>query len=184
MNVAHISAKMKIAPAKLIGKIRDKVSSKVYVEPGYMKCTNILVLDDTPEIIRVLDRFARMEGYGSMQAESIGKAYEYLRDEESFASLRMAFLDIEVGTGLGFEIYNAIRVKNPGLPIVIMSGSFYHKLLYPILACDDCVSFLPKPFTMQSIRHLMREPLALGGDMSQLLAPENLVQPRAFLTAV
>ncbi|HMO49679.1 MAG TPA: response regulator [Kiritimatiellia bacterium] len=125
-------------------------------------------MDDMREILTLVMRFAHMEGYSALAVDNVHDACSQIASDEIFASLRMAFLDIEVGQDLGFEVYNRIRAKSASFPVVIMSGSVYHKTLYPMLAYDNYVSFMPKPFDMRTVRHLMREPSAWGGDVSRL----------------
>jgi len=144
----------------------------------------ILILDDMQEINAIMNRFARLEGFAVHVAESNAQAFDFIRDEHIFSGLRMAFLDVEVGEDLGFEVYNAIRSRSMTLPVIIMSGSSYHKMLYPILAYDACASFLAKPFSMQTIRHLMREPLSWGGDMTKLFQSDPLLGHHELAPAI
>jgi len=145
--------------------------SRIDTTRGVNRASNasILVLDDKCEIINIIVGFARMEGFGAFTSGCNAEALQHIFNEEKFAALRMVFLDMEVGADHGLDVYHIIRAKSSTLPIVIMSGSTCHQELNPILTFDVCASFMAKPFESSTVRNLIQDPLAWGGDCSRLI---------------
>jgi DNA-binding NtrC family response regulator len=129
----------------------------------------VLIVDDIRSIVATISVIVERDGCVAYAASGLEEAARYLEDEKTLQTLRMVFLDIELGAHLGFDVYKIIRAKNCYLPVVFMSGGSYNKLLFPILADDHCASFMAKPFDVATIRLLLRSPLAWGGDVSKLL---------------
>lgn len=108
---------------------------------------NIMVVDDAPEVRRVLARVIRHAGHKVTEAEDGVDALEQLEARGSFPDL--VVLDLMMPRMDGVETYNALRVRRPNLPILITSG--YHPSSLSFLTTDPHALFLPKPFSPSEV---------------------------------
>ncbi|MEL6184582.1 MAG: response regulator, partial [Myxococcota bacterium] len=91
-------------------------------EPTVREHQRILVVDDAPEVRRVLGRVLRHDGHEVAEAEDGIDALEKLDAAEHYPDLIV--LDLMMPRMDGVETYNALRARKARLPILITSG--YH----------------------------------------------------------
>jgi nitrogen-specific signal transduction histidine kinase/CheY-like chemotaxis protein len=99
----------------------------------------ILVVDDEPDIRRVVARMVQSLGYGVLTAGDGVEAEQLVRDEPSISAVA---LDLTMPGRNANETIAALRLARPDLRIVVMSG--YAECRLP---SGDGISFLQKPFT-------------------------------------
>lgn len=107
----------------------------------------VMVVDDAPEVRRVLARVIRHAGHDVDEAEDGLDALEQLDVDGQFPDLIV--LDLMMPRMDGVETYNALRVRQPTLPILITSG--YHPSSLSFLTTDPHARFLPKPFSPSEV---------------------------------
>lgn len=112
-------------------------------EPEVRHHLRILVVDDAPEVRRVLGRVLRHDGHEVAEAEDGIDALEKLDAADHYPDL--VVLDLMMPRMDGVETYNALRARKARLPILITSG--YHPSSLAFLTSDPYARFLPKPFT-------------------------------------
>ena len=66
---------------------------------------NILIVDDEPSIIKVLDLFLKKEGFNIDSASSISETYKKLKKKE----YSMIFLDINLPDGKSLDYFDKIK---------------------------------------------------------------------------
>ena len=104
---------------------------------------SILVVDDAPEVRRVLGRVLRNEGHEIFEAEDGIDALEKLDTRLDLPDV--IILDLMMPRMDGVETYRALRSRSEQLPILITSG--YHPSSLGFLTTDEHARFLPKPFS-------------------------------------
>jgi two-component system KDP operon response regulator KdpE len=113
----------------------------------------ILVVDDEPPIRKLLRMGLTAHGYEVIEAHNGKVALELLAQKPALAILDLGLPDID-----GLELLQAIRKRDQGLPIVILSsrGDEVAKVAALDLGADDYVT---KPFGMEELLARMRAAL-------------------------
>lgn len=82
----------------------------------------VLVMDDEPIIRQAAQRFLRGSGYGCVEADSVERALELLRETKVIA----AMLDMRLPDGrTGLDVLNDLRSRPEfgDIPVLIVTGS-------------------------------------------------------------
>jgi|GEM_PF-7048149 DNA-binding NtrC family response regulator len=127
----------------------------------------VLILDDVESVANLLHKVAARENLEVIKAYSNAQAIQALEDADRRARLRVAFLDLMVGTESGLTVYRRLRELEPTLPVVLMSGYVFNVVIPPLLAKDRHTVFMLKPFELSMARELMKDPLGHGGNLLQ-----------------
>ena len=101
----------------------------------------IFVVDDEPEMIRIMTKLFARSGFETEGLAEGGGAYERIRD----AKPQLVFLDLRLGEADGAEVLREIR-RDPALasmPVVLMSGDGEIRRKAEALGAD---AHLWKPF--------------------------------------
>jgi len=107
---------------------------------------NILVVDDEPDFVRgVRDTLARA-GYQSLGANDLAEARRLL--DENCVDLLL--IDEWLGRETGTRFLCEVRVTEPGLPSVIMSGHADLEMALKAMRAG-AIDMLPKPFTGEEL---------------------------------
>ena len=134
------------------------------------RAKNVLVVDDEPEVRRVLRRALEKEGYSILEASNGQEALEVFRETQ----VDLVTLDLKLGHSDGLQLAREIRtIRN--VPLVMITGkdSQPERIVGLEHGADD---YIVKPFdmreTMLRIQGVLRRyeaPLALSeGDASGL----------------
>lgn len=102
----------------------------------------VLVVDDAPEVRRLLARVLKHAGHRVFEAEDGLDALQKLEERGNLPDA--VVLDLMMPRMDGVETYLALRVKSQTLPVLIVSG--YHESSLSFLTADRCADFLAKPF--------------------------------------
>ena len=114
------------------------------------------VVDDMPELRRILKELIAIAGYDAMQFDSAESYLEYFNSPEFVAPV--AILSDYMMTGkTGLELVEQVREKLPLQKAVIVSGS-YSSELNAAIESDLCYS-LDKPYNVEELLLLLE---ALG----------------------
>ena len=119
-----------------------------------MKKSKILVVDDNTKILYAFSTFLEKEGYLSIVVqEGIEILNIISRDKPS-----LVFLDIFFPDQDGFNILQQIKLNNPSLPVIIVSGhdSEENRKRARTLGASD---FLEKPVSLVRIREILNKNL-------------------------
>ncbi len=110
--------------------------------PARPRSLDVFVIDDAPEVRRVLGRILRHAGHRVAEAEDGVDALEKLEARGGLPDL--VVLDLMMPRMDGVETYRALRSRSTTLPVLITSG--FHPSSLGFLETDSRASFLPKPF--------------------------------------
>jgi two-component system nitrogen regulation response regulator NtrX len=104
---------------------------------------SVLVVDDEPSI-RLLCRVnLELEGYRVLEAESLSRAREHLRD----ASVSVVLLDVHVGSEDGRTLLDEIRSEWPAVPVALFSGTAGVEAV----DAEGADAIIPKPFQLEQL---------------------------------
>ena len=81
---------------------------------------NILIVDDEPSIIKVLDLFLKKEGFNIDSASSISETYKKLKKKE----YSMIFLDINLPDGKSLDYFDKIKSNSCFSQFLIDSSGY------------------------------------------------------------
>lgn len=109
----------------------------------------VLVVDDEPQLRRVLTQLLGAEGYETVDAGTYDDALAaWEREPERF---RLIITDTVMPGRGGLELVAHARRTRPGVPVVLMSG---HTGAHAVdeLVADGNTAFLAKPFSMAQLQ--------------------------------
>jgi DNA-binding response OmpR family regulator len=113
---------------------------------------SVLVVDDDPSIIELVETTLREEGYTTSKATSIAEAVRVF-EEGDFG---LAVLDIYLPDGTGLELAARIREKNPRLPVIIMTGTPDSENISQSVSIE-VDAYLIKPIEIENLISLVQE---------------------------
>lgn len=106
-----------------------------------MNTQTILIIDDEPEIRRVLRKFLCLYDFSVLEAGDGEEALAVLADENPDAIL----CDLNMPGMSGFELLEAMRNACPEIPVFVMSGSVGKKDIAESIALG-ARAYFSKPF--------------------------------------
>ena len=120
--------------------------------------SNILVVDDDPDLLRLIEIRLSAAGYAITTAESAEQALARLsvtRPQLVVTDLRMSGMD-------GMALFEAIRAENPSLPVIILTA---HGTIPDAVAAvkRGLFGYLTKPFDAKALLAEVERALAVGG---------------------
>lgn len=122
--------------------------------PANPRCS-ILVVDDEPEVLRLVTRILSAEGTQILAAGTGAEALAIARQR----GLDLVMLDIKLPDMSGTQVLRRIRRIDPGVPVIMVTsyGSVETVRTSMELGAFD---YLTKPFDNQEVRRVAREALA------------------------
>ncbi|HRV09554.1 MAG TPA: response regulator, partial [Acidobacteriota bacterium] len=116
----------------------------------------ILVAEDEPEILSLVERVLKQVGYRVITADNGENA---LRKAEAHpGAIHLLLTDAVMPVLDGRELIERLRPLRPNMKVLIMSGYTDSGILYRAVAGQD-VAFLPKPFTPNQLARKVQEVL-------------------------
>ena len=112
----------------------------------------ILIVEDDPEIRRLLAEFLRGEGFLVDQAVDGGEALRRVR-QEAFDSV---VLDKNLPDGSGLEILRRLRVLRPQTPVILITA-FGDARTYEEAFTRGAYDLLLKPFNLDDLLDVLRK---------------------------
>lgn len=110
----------------------------------------ILIVDDNPNMSSLLVEMLEVFQYNALRAKDGHDALEKIAQHD----VAMVITDMRMPKMSGLELLQAIKEKDPDLPVVMISG-------YSVEECDSDIvrnkadGFLNKPFMMSDIEKLL-----------------------------
>ncbi len=112
--------------------------------------SNILIIDDEPDICRLLQLSLVRHGYAVKYVHALRDGMQYLQSHTP----DLLFLDIHLPDGSGLDALPVIRETCPSLPIITISA--YDNDTEKQKALSTGASFfLAKPFNVRSVDDLL-----------------------------
>jgi DNA-binding response OmpR family regulator len=132
--------------ANLRGSIRNRAFRMrvLYLILSPMK---ILLIEDDPAIVRVLERGLRSHGHQVVSADNGEDGVLLVSDE----SVELVLLDITLPGLDGHQVLSIIRTRRPGLPVLMLTArdDLANKVNALRSGADD---YLTKPFAFEELR--------------------------------
>jgi DNA-binding response OmpR family regulator len=123
----------------------------------------ILVVDDEPKIIEVVESFLENKGFTVFGAENAGRAFEIFEEED----IALILLDLMLPGMTGEEFCAAVRKKSH-VPIIMLTAKVEEEDMLKGLSigADD---YITKPFSLKALLARIEAVLRRSGEY--LLAP-------------
>jgi DNA-binding NtrC family response regulator len=117
----------------------------------------ILIIDDDRHMRSVCSRALSREGWIVLCAESGDEGIDKIKNGEE--PIDVVLLDQLMPGMSGMDVLAQIRSINPDMPVIIITGSATEESAAEIIrkGASDC---LPKPFTPEQLRTVVREAAA------------------------
>lgn len=113
-----------------------------------------MVADDDPEVLRSIKTVLESEGFAAITAPDGKEAYKLLQSEEPFAA---AILDLIMPHIEGRDLVRYMQSERRlmKVPVIIMTTKLNARLSSDSFSAG-AVAFLPKPFTDQQLKTMLR----------------------------
>jgi len=110
----------------------------------------VLIVDDEPDMCWALERIIARMGYQTVSAPS---GHEVAQLVER-APVELALVDAKLPDMEGIDLARQLRQRQPGLPIVLVSGYFYERdtRVQEWIRQGDIWGFIGKPFVLSQVR--------------------------------
>jgi CheY-like chemotaxis protein len=109
-----------------------------------MQLTNsrwVLIVENEPAVLQIMQRSLQQHGFSVVTAPGVEEALAICCDSPAISAV-VTDVEMEPGRMNGFQLVASLRAKNPGLPILVVSGS----LAAGLDARERGLPFLAKPF--------------------------------------
>ncbi len=102
---------------------------------------NVLVVDDDPHILEVLEARLLASGFGAVKAADAREALERVKNQH----VDLAICDVKLPDVDGFTLFEKIRAERPGLPVIFLTA---HGTIPDAVQAmkSGAVEYLTKPF--------------------------------------
>lgn len=122
--------------------------------PLTQNANRVLIADDDPVILEIVQTLVEKEGYEAVIANNGREAYRILHDDADF---RAVIFDMLMPHLEGSDLVYYLRAEKRlcQIPAIIMSCSDDAKVLSKGFQAG-AVAFVPKPFTPEQMRNVLR----------------------------
>ncbi len=110
----------------------------------------LLVVDDEPGIVRLIERFARTSGFAVTTAASGREALEKLETEKA----AVALVDLQMPDVDGLEVLRGIRGADPNCQVILMTGHASIDTAIEAIKLG-AMDYLSKPFDFDRLKQLL-----------------------------
>ena len=128
----------------------------------------LLVVDDEPGVLRLIDRFARKIGFDVATAGSGQEALQKLQAEKA----AVALVDLRMPDVDGLEVLRRIRAADPDCQVILMTGHASIETAIEAIK-HGAMDYLSKPFDFDRLEELLRRVHGEIDRRRQLLAAES-----------
>jgi two-component system, cell cycle sensor histidine kinase and response regulator CckA len=112
--------------------------------------TRILLVEDEKAVLTIIARLLEKAGYDVVALSHPFDARDYLRGANAVPDLMVT--DILMPGLNGFELCDILRERNPGVPVVFMSGYRLENLPAGPAKLPDNSCLVTKPFAISDLR--------------------------------
>ena len=117
----------------------------------------ILVIDDNPHVVDILDRYLREEGYGVLGALTSDEGLKLA----ILARPELVLLDIALPGTNGIELLKRIRSTNPTARVIMVTGNIDPALARKALELG-ALAYIDKPFDLAYLKRVIALALREG----------------------
>ena len=125
--------------------------------------SRILIVDDDPELLKLVSRMVACLGYACEVAGNAMDALFYLNR----ISYHLVLTDYNMPVVDGYQLADQIKKRNTGTEVIIMTGYCEDAIINMLNASDAVDGLLLKPFTLATLREKIE---VVGGLQAHLLA--------------
>lgn len=131
--------------------------------------TNILIVDDDPQISRFLERALRAAGYATSVAPDAASA----RALGLSGAFDLVLLDLVLQDGDGFAVLRELRERRRTLPVLVLTG---HPKQRDVVQCLDggADDYLVKPIRLEELLARIRARLRADSEAGTELSADDL----------
>ena len=153
ITVYRLAQRRKIPAVKVGGSWRFSrgLLEQWFLNGGSGAARRILVVDDDPDLRRMLQHILSLHGEPPTLAAGVREALLLLKE----AAFDLAFLDIILPDGTGTDVFRALRTANPGALVVLMTGFPDHPAVAEALTLGP-VMLMRKPFGTREVDEVLR----------------------------
>jgi DNA-binding NtrC family response regulator len=140
------------------------------LNPQSKNANRVLIADDDPVILDIVQTLVEREGYEAVTAQNGREAYRILHQDADF---RAVIFDMVMPHLEGSDLLHQMQTEKrlSRIPVIIMSSSDDLKVLSKGIE-SGAVAFVPKPFTPDQMRNVLRLITLRDGE-----PPKTLRQP-------
>src|ERR1043165_6285132 len=119
---------------------------------------SVLVVDDDPDLLRLMQIRLSAAGYAVTTAESAERALAQL----AVARPRVVVTDLRMSGMDGMALFQSIQAQNPALPVIILTA---HGTIPDAVSAvkSGLFGYLTKPFEAKTLLTEIERALTLGG---------------------
>jgi two-component system cell cycle sensor histidine kinase/response regulator CckA len=125
--------------------------------PGHARGTTVLVVEDQEAVRAMTVRLLRRNDYDVLEAATGAQAVAIA----SVHAIQLLLTDVVMPVMSGPQVASRLRVADPALPVLYMSG-YADGMLGPRRALDEGVAVIQKPFVERELLRRVQETIAAG----------------------
>ena len=111
----------------------------------------VLVVDDEPDVRKVVRMTLEKSGYDVLEAEDGQKAIEEVKKDENSMLLSLIITDIRMPNMNGIDVINYYRKEWPSVPLIVLTG-FPDMDMATTMLKHGIVDYLVKPVEAEKLR--------------------------------
>ncbi len=111
----------------------------------------VLVVDDEPDVRKVVRMTLEKSGYDVLEAEDGEKAIEEVKKDENSMLLSLIITDIRMPNMNGIDVINYYRKEWPSVPLIVLTG-FPDMDMATSMLKHGIVDYLVKPVETEKLR--------------------------------
>ena len=111
----------------------------------------VLVVDDEPDVRKVVRLTLEKAGYDVLEAEDGAKAIEEIKQGENSLLLNLIITDIRMPNMNGIDVINYYRKEWPSVPLIVLTG-FPDLDMATSMLQHGVVDYLVKPVEAEKLR--------------------------------
>ncbi len=111
----------------------------------------VLVVDDEPDVRKVVRMTLEKSGYEVVEAEDGEKAIEEIKKGEHSILLNLIITDIRMPNMNGIDVLNYYRKEWPSIPLIVLTGFPYLDMAIAMLQ-HGISDYLVKPVDAEKLR--------------------------------
>jgi len=119
----------------------------------------VLVVDDEPDVRKVVRMTLEKAGYDVLEAEDGEKAIEAINKGENSLLLSLIITDIRMPNRNGIDVMNYYRKEWPSVPLIVLTGFPDLDMAIAMLQ-HGVVDYLVKPVEAEKLRSSVAQALA------------------------
>lgn len=136
--------------------IREVIKPEVIRSDSKPAGDTILVADDEPQILSLLNDILAMMGYKVLKALNGTEALEIFKKEKD--KVKLAILDIQMPGIDGRKLFAEMRAINPSIKVIISTG-YDEKTAIEGMDANPPDGFIQKPYRTMALKEMIRQML-------------------------